>query len=562
MSAFTFTVKPRTGLAEDGLVTMVPDLVVAVLPFAKKPTWKGADDSVSQNEALKISDIELIDVHCTDLNISHSKQSHTSSMSGMFLDPDNAFHKKFAPGDWMLVWMFDNAEDAANIRAKIKNLEPCNEFWDGLKFVGRVFSVRRIVQVSPTGNTSRRVSITGMAFSELDSLVYFDPFMAVENRKGMLFQRNLVNDVNGLAAGGIVSTMSAMPKLFNTFLGGGPGYQAVQFGGKMTSPNRAFLIPDEVGKILGRSKAGGQLDYAHISESYFGVHKYNGNTSNDYKGFIPNSAGNGHQHLLKTELEGTFSAQVTPWTGVPIWSVLSQFSNSPVNEMYTTLRVAPDGKVVPNFIVRQIPFSTDKFTKESKKACTAFRSLPRWKLPLEMVQQFDSGTSNSLRVNYVHVRAQPLISVRYESAIFRNQVDPSFDPVDVNRNGLYGMITTINSTTSAAAGTQNAFYTQLMADCLIHGHLRMSGTVSAKGIQAPIAVGDNLEFDDGVYHIEGVTHSMQVSSGNGKRTFNTTISVSHGVPVNSDEEFLDLNGTLENSVTNIPQTTEDPYVGT
>lgn len=562
MSAFAFPVKPRVGVAEDGVIAMSPDLVIAVLPFAKKPTWKGSDDSVSENEALKIGDIELIDAHCTDVNISHSKQSHTSSMNGVFLDPTNVFHKKFAPGDWMFVWMFDNPEDAASVRSKIKNLEPCNEFWDGLKFAGRVFSVRRVVQLSPNGIASRRVSITGIAFSEFDSLIYFDPFMAVENRKGMLFQRNLVNDVNGLASQGIISTMSAMPKLFNTFLGGGPGREAVQLGGKMTSPNRAFLIPEEVGKLLGRTKAKGQLDYAHIVESYFGIHKYNGNSGEDYKGFIPNSTGTDRQHLLKPSLEGTFSAQVTPWTGVPIWSILNQFSNGPVNEMYTTLRVAQDGKVVPNFIVRQIPFSTDRFAQKSKSACTAFRSLPRWKLPLEMIQQFDSGTSNSLRVNYVHVRAQPLIAVRYEAAIFRDQVDPSFDPVDVNRNGMYGMIATINSTTSAAAGTQNAFYTQLMADCLIHGHLRMSGTVNAKGIQAPIAVGDNLEFDDGVYHIEGISHMMQVAPGSGRKTFNTTLTLSHGVPIDPEEEFLDIAGKPEASVTNTPQSTEDLYVGT
>jgi hypothetical protein len=504
----------------------------------------------------------LIEKYSTGVTIAHSKQGHTTSFSGNFMDPDNVFHSKFAPGDWLFAWMFDNLEDAESVRARVKELKPCNEFWDGLKFVGRVTSVRRIVQVQQNGVISRRVSITGVAFGELDSQLYFDPLLEVENKTRTLFHKQLVGDVNGLMSAGVITPQSALPKLFRIFLGSGPGAKSTRKGAFMASPNRAFWLPESVGKLLNRKARDGILSYFDITENYYGVQKYDANGS-DYKGFIPkikstNSLG---QHFTSGDLVGAFGPQLSPWTGTPIWSALSQFSNAPVNEMYTTLRVAPDGKVVPHFIARQLPFSTEKYSKSVQDPCTTFKSLPRWKLPLEMIHQYDTGTTNSLRINYVHIRAQPLVSVKNEPAIFRSKVQPVFDPRDVNRNGLFGMITTINSTVSSATGIRSQFYTDFMADCMINGHLRFTGTVVSNGIQAPIAVGDNLEFDEAIYHIEGISHSLQINPGGGQKTFTTSLSLSHGIPKKENGEFLEIKQKpSDDSITNLPMMNEDMYV--
>jgi hypothetical protein len=62
----------------------------------------------------------------------------------------------------------------------------------------------------------------------------------------------------------------------------------------------------------------------------------------------------------------------------------------------------------------------------------------------------------------------------------------------------------------------------------------MNGTFVCVGIQAPIAIGDNLEFEDVVYHIEQVVHSCSVNPANGIKTFRTIISVSQGISIYSN----------------------------
>ena len=61
----------------------------------------------------------------------------------------------------------------------------------------------------------------------------------------------------------------------------------------------------------------------------------------------------------------------------------------------------------------------------------------------------------------------------------------------------------------------------------------MNGTFQCIGITEPITVGDNLEIDHVVYHIEGVIHNCSINVSNGVKSFRTIIKASHGVSVNS-----------------------------
>lgn len=561
-AAFVYEIKPRGVVSGDGTDTSFsPALIVAVLPFKNKFTH---NKGLSLNDALAVSPISFIEDYCSSVSVSDSKQGHVSSFSGMFLDPANEFHRKFAPGDWLFAWMFDNRDDARRVKAKIEKGEAANDFGDGLKFVGRITSVRRVVQVAQNGMMMRRVSVTGQAFSELDTAVYFDPDMQIENSAGSLFHRNLAGSVNGLLNRGELTVQSVIPQLFDIFVGRGPGRASAVSGKDIKTPNRAFLVPIEVGRLLGRTVADpdkAKLSYAELVECIYGVQKYGANAK-DEQGFVPNnlSKTSGNHHSTSLSMEGTFGTRIVPWVNVPIWSIFNQFLNAPVNEMYTALRVAPNGKVLPHFIVRQTPFSTDEFEKTHKKA-TSFKSLPRWKLPTLMVRQYDTGTSNSMRINYVHIRAQPAVAAREEKAIFRATVKPQYDPLDINRNGLFGYIATISSTvssqTAVAGKNQNNFYTSVVADYMIGNHLRFTGTLNSMGVQAPIAVGDNFEFDGAVYHIEGINHTISVSP-NGSTQFGTTLNLTHGVPVD-DHSFLETaeSPAPENSVTYRPEMTAE-----
>jgi hypothetical protein len=65
----------------------------------------------------------------------------------------------------------------------------------------------------------------------------------------------------------------------------------------------------------------------------------------------------------------------------------------------------------------------------------------------------------------------------------------------------------------------------------------MNGHIKCAGIEEPIAPGDNLELDDVVYHIETVTH-MASCTPDGKKRFETTLELSHGVDIRSDKRGI------------------------
>jgi hypothetical protein len=77
----------------------------------------------------------------------------------------------------------------------------------------------------------------------------------------------------------------------------------------------------------------------------------------------------------------------------------------------------------------------------------------------------------------------------------------------------------------------------LMSDILMGQHLRLTGTLSIIGVQAPICHGDNLEWDGVVFHIESISHQCQIAP-DGKKVFATTLSLSHGIRVDPGAEDI------------------------
>ena len=65
----------------------------------------------------------------------------------------------------------------------------------------------------------------------------------------------------------------------------------------------------------------------------------------------------------------------------------------------------------------------------------------------------------------------------------------------------------------------------------------MSGTINFVGIPQPIAVGDNLQFDNVVYHIEQVSHVAAISQ-DGKKMFRTTVVLSNGMALTNGQQVV------------------------
>ena len=125
------------------------------------------------------------------------------------------------------------------------------------------------------------------------------------------------------------------------------------------------------------------------------------------------------------------------------------------------------------------------------------------------------------------------------------------DTADITRAGLRPYVLTSSFDWPNVKGDSLTFHAptwaRLLADSLVGGHLKMNGTVTCAGIQAPIACGDNFEIDGIVYHIESVMHTMSIDSS-GKKKFRTTLQLSNGIdksytakqPRYADMEFTDI----------------------
>jgi len=81
-------------------------------------------------------------------------------------------------------------------------------------------------------------------------------------------------------------------------------------------------------------------------------------------------------------------------------------------------------------------------------------------------------------------------------------------------------------------GFDNAYWTGLIADQVMGGQEKISGTLMLYGIQAPICEGDNLDYEGNLYHIERVMHRGIVDGDAGVRRFFTTLDLTNGLATN------------------------------
>jgi hypothetical protein len=79
-------------------------------------------------------------------------------------------------------------------------------------------------------------------------------------------------------------------------------------------------------------------------------------------------------------------------------------------------------------------------------------------------------------------------------------------------------------------------YRDLLVDTAMGQYLRLGGTITCTGIQAPIAVGDALEYAEVVFLIEGVAHACNISA-DGRPNFTTTLTVALGLALAASNEL-------------------------
>jgi hypothetical protein len=274
--------------------------------------------------------------------------------------------------------MAHDKETTANVIDKLKTGKPCNEAKDGLKFFGRINNCRKRMATEANGTRRTSFTVNAAGFTELDASIYTDPHFDLPQAGAMAKWLNYF----GLAVGdlitksnGSIETDVIIPAIYNLMYSNGlPKNANVTLGANTKSvtltegldnPN-AFIMPTEVGSVFGvttGTKPGNAVGWNNIMELIHGVQKFS--TSDDSSNLAlmapsaPSSTENLNIKFTGQKMMGKFVPQLPSMAGLKtVWSLMSQFVNLSVNEMFTALKVNSDGKIVPTLTIRQLPFSS------------------------------------------------------------------------------------------------------------------------------------------------------------------------------------------------------------
>jgi hypothetical protein len=540
------------------VITTNPYWVITVFRFLHPLTYSralGGSFTGLYQEAVRIRGKPLIisNMACTALTISQNKNSHLLTMAARLLpDPALNWVAEITPGDWVMAWIVNSEEKARSVIDRIDRGEPCNGFDDGLKFVGRAGSPRKKTSQDPnTGMRTSYYQLNAAGFQEFDASLFYEEHLQERIPAIGQYWARLGGVLNKFVAehGLGISVHKVMPFLLDLFLGRGvnrnlglPDIDGLRNTTGLEAAH-SYILPDIVPQLLGKtqtSKAGGLFTAADVLEMVYGVQQYSDygdvsplalseETTDNPLGLLFNPDRTqyaGSRRYTQIPMMGTFLPTPPQFKGKTVWSILNQYLNPAVNEMYTCLRVNPRGEVVPTLVVRQLPFSTEMAT--ATVPLTKHLSLPRWVIHPALMTGEDLGRADALRINFVHVYGDmgPVKNNMYNGQVVR--WPPRRDDLDIARSGLknYSMTVACHERDVRLGGPEK--WMDVLSDILMGQHLTLNGTLEMIGIQAPICVGDNLEYEENVYHIEAINHSCGIDPM-GKKQFRTTVQISHGM---------------------------------
>ncbi len=567
-----------------------PSWVLTFVRFYYRDLFRTSTDFANAATQTPATDPLIVQNDCIQLEVSTLKNNLTPSVKMILVQTDVDYETAVAPGDFVLVNMLNwdiggstagspFAAPSANLEfyapnsnngafpgeigadlivERIKAGKNINRIQDGFKGIFRIQSVRKTISVdSVSGIKTVRFEITGFAFTEFNNSLYFNPNLVNSQVKG-----NLAFYLGDLSkAWASLNTFQGTPyiqelisSLIRIFLGSGPpsnvsGNKTI---GTTFSFNNQYVIPGLIGALLGISDrvntSQSNIQAKDLYTYLFGIQQYSASVTDIASGLNPsNMSGNPPNinqrypnfYYTTQYCSGNSTLKADYWNNVKLWSVLNQYTNSPLNELYTCFRTSFNGTVLPTVVFRQIPFTNDDFvtqefgTQDSSASSirvTKFMNIPRWKISPGYVYSLNIGREESARINFVQYFAKSLftkngIDLSGETA----KVNYCFDADDVLRSGLKPYIVSNEFSDLPDQSIDHApQWARIIADSLFGGQLKLNGSMECIGVYEPVAVGDNLEFDNVVYHIEGIVHKCFIND-KGFKSFRTAFTLSNGL---------------------------------
>lgn len=499
------------------------------------------------------------------LTISNNKGNITSSLSATLLAGDLNYATAISPGDYVFAnivnWETDisvvnsKGQEVGNntLRKRAASGQPINTYNDGFKGLFKIQKVSKTLTTDPnTGTKAYFFQMQAYGFTELNTTIYYDPQIYAKLQGNFRFFMQQFEGWFDSTVKEENTVQNLMPILINALLG------KSRKSNDTKTPNQTvqnFEIPEGVALLLGLSK--GTKIASEIYNYYIGIWQSSSGGANQDPsiGFNPSIENtkdlSNNFYTTGLPLQGNRVVEAEYWNNVKVWAILGKYANLLINEMYTTYRVNPNGRIMPSLVIRQKPFTSEHFQKKrdlktkfeppnSTQNVTRFMELPRWYLNPSMVYNMNLGKDEAARINFVQIYTR---AVSFNDAKNRaaqaGTGNYQFDPDDIKRHGLKPYLATAdfdypeNINKSKTKGKE---WANLVADWVIGGHLKESGTISCVGIQDPISVGDNIQFNGIIYHIEGVTHTININPQSGKKIFRTNLTVTFGMSPESNVE--------------------------
>lgn len=551
--AFTKFIGPiGTNDSESNSVHQIsPSWVLTFVRWDVRDTLRAISDN--SDDLFRVRDTLVVENDCVQVSVSSSKSNLTPSMSCTLLETDVNYATAVAPGDFVFVNMLNWDKDQRRIvlTARSKSPEPINGINDGFKGLFKVQGVRKITTVNPqTGQKMVAYKIDGFGFTEFNNTIYYNPSLRREDqgsgKDDLLFASNLGADYKQLFIEDKGPLCQDLIKfLIQAFIGVGVTDRgSTAAAGSPITANTHFFIPGLVGRLLGVPLAKAAKDiYAYL----FGIQHYSGSANaKDLKtGMNPSNINSTQASgfvYTDSPVNGQTTLKAEYWNQVKAWSIINQYVNQPLNELYTCFRINSENRVMPTVVLRQIPFTTETFGKQEpfdeKHEVTRFLELPRWKISSALTTDADIGRDESARFNFVQYYGKVSVGkINAGDTLQTAARNYAYDISDVTRSGLrpYVVSTQFEDLSLQSSASFSRKWALIIGDAVMGGHLRLNGTLSFIGIVEPIAVGDNLEYDGTVYHIEDVIHACSLNVGSGQKTFRTTIRVSNGVSISDSD---------------------------
>ena len=544
-----------TSQDEDSAVNQSsPTWVLTFVRFENRDTLRNTTISpltTSPNDPL------VVENDCVTVTTTMNKGTLTPSLEATLKETDVNYLTAVAPGDFVFVNMLNWESDARDVAIRANNGDPINGPNDGFKGLFKVQSVRKSIAVSEAdGKKLVFYKIDGYGFTEFNNTIYFNQNLLASGSQDNfgLFIRRLSQDwANLVNPQGFFNIQKIISILITSFIGNGINTSDLSddFKSNLPTANTQFHVPSLVGNLMGIPQATAAKD---IYNYLFGIQTYSANANQALaQGLNPllqsSFKGPGF-HYTQTPVYGDSFFMPEFWNATKAWSIINQYLNAPLNEIFTCYRLSNDNRVYPTVVFRQIPFTTQDFQTRfnTNPSVTQFLTVPRWQIDSSLVYSLDIGRDEAARVNFVQYYSRVgLINDNAGSGPAQEvaAINYVFDSEDVTRSGLRPSIVAGMFDPYVSAGPRSPIWAKIVGDCVMGSQLKLNGTMELVGIIQPICIGDNLEFEGIVFHIESVIHNCFIDPISGIKRWKTILKLSSGVSLDSTNSL-----TLYDQMTN------------